>query len=85
MKILEKKPFSEIRNDQNKLFLDASKTITNHLKKQNMTEAAQMENFFLNFPEKYQEYDPDNEKYIEAMKSAKELFKKFPKIKVTTI
>ena len=50
-----------------------------------MTEAAQMENFFLNFPEKYQEYDPDNEKYIEAMKSAKELFKKFPKIKVTTI
>jgi len=63
-------------------FSDSSKTITNHLKKENMTEAAQMDNYFLSYPEKYQEYDPDNAQYKAAIESAKNLFKKFPKIKV---
>jgi hypothetical protein len=67
-----------------KKFLDSSKTITNYLKKENITEASQVENYFLTFPEKYTEYDPDNEQYKAAVESAKTLFKKYPKIKVKT-
>jgi len=41
-----------------------------------------MDNYFLSYPEKYQEYDPDNESYKAAKESAKEFIKKFPRIKV---
>lgn len=64
------------------LLSDTSKTITNYLKKQEMTEIAQMENYFLSHPEQFVEYDPENEKYRAAREMAKEKYIKFPKIKV---
>lgn len=42
-----------------------------------------MENFFLSFPEKYQEYNPENEKYKAVSEEAKQKIKAFPKIKVS--
>ena len=47
------------------------KTISKFLQKEPMTEVIQMENYFLSFPELYQDYDPENEQYKAALKVAK--------------
>ncbi|CAG5112310.1 Oidioi.mRNA.OKI2018_I69.chr2.g6537.t1.cds [Oikopleura dioica] len=60
---------------------DSPKSISKYLQNQSITEVAQLDNFFLSFPEQYQDYDPEDEKYLAALEAAKNQFKSFPKIK----